>query len=372
KKCKEYSDNIDDKTESIIGWWYDETYYSERRHSVAADFEGIKNSIYIDHYSGHSAVVNYKALELAKVTSNTEVDYGYIEMDANGNPNGRLIEHATELITKCIPEVSDRQLEHALKAANDKYVEYGITSVHEAGMGLMTGSLKEFKLLQQATKNNKLNIRVYAMVLDEFYNEVKEANLITGFGNHALKIGSVKIFTDGTLSLRTASTTKPYKNSNNYGEKVHSVENLQKFIYEVNKQGYQIACHAIGDDAVKDVLDALEVALHDYPNEQVRHRIEHVSISNRELLQRMQKLNVTPVPQPVFLYFAGDTYLTNVDESLEDKIISINTFLDEGLYPAGSSDSPVQDPSPFLGIYAAMSRKTIKGTVISENEKINL
>lgn len=372
ERCKQYSEEINDDSQWIIGWGYDESLYQENRHPVASDFEGINNPIYINHYSGHSAVANYKALELAGVTTDTEVDYGHVELDSNGKPDGRLIEHASDLVSECIPSTTEKQLRQALKTANDKYIQYGITSVHEAGMGLNTGSLDEFKLIQEAKKNDELKIRIYAMVMDEFYDDIETVNLASGFGNNDLKIGSIKVFADGTLSLETAAVTKPYKNSNGYGKKVHTIEDLQKFIYKAHKQGYQIACHAIGDDAVKDVLDAYEIALNDYPDDKRRHRIEHVSISDRSLLQRMKKLNIIPVPQPVFLYFAGDVYLENLHDSLADKIISTKTFLNEGLFPAGSSDSPVQDPSPFLGIYAAMSRKTIKGNIISEEEKISL
>lgn len=372
ERCKKYAEEINDDTQWIIGWGYDESFYQENRHPVAADFEGINNPIFIDHYSGHSAVANDKALELAGVSADSEVDYGHIEVDENDKPNGRLIEHAADLVSECIPSTTEEQLRQALKSANDKYIQYGITSVHEAGMGMTMGSLDEFKLLQDAKNDDELKIRIYAMVLDEFYDDVEKVNLTTGFGNNDLKIGSIKIFTDGTLSLETAAVSKPYKHSKGYGEKVHAIKDLQKFIYKAHQQGYQIACHAIGDDAVKDVLDAYEIALKDYPNDQIRHRIEHVSISDRTLLQRMKKLNVIPVPQPVFLYFAGDVYIENLNDSLADNIISTKTFLNEGLLPAGSSDSPVQDPSPFLGIYAAMSRKTIKGNVISEDEKISL
>src|SRR5699024_6234232 len=339
ERCKQYSEEINDDSQWIIGWGYDESLYQENRHPVASDFEGINNPIYINHYSGHSAVANYKALELAGVTTDTEVDYGHVELDSNGKPDGRLIEHASDLVSECIPSTTEKQLRQALKTANDKYIQYGITSVHEAGMGLNTGSLDEFKLIQEAKKNDELKIRIYAMVMDEFYDDIETVNLASGFGNNDMKIGSIKVFVDGTLSLETAAVTKPYKNSNGYGKKVHTIENLYKFIYKTHKR---------------------------------RNRIEHVSISDRSLLQRMKKLNIIPVPQPVFLYFAGDVYLENLHDSLADKIISTKTFLNEGLFPAGSSDSPVQDPSPFLGIYAAMSRKTIKGNIISEEEKISL
>src|SRR5699024_10504905 len=128
-------EEINDDTQWIIGWGYDESLFKENRHPVAADFEGIDNPIFIEHYSGHSAVANYKALELAKVTKDTEVAYGHIELDESGKPNGRLIEGAADVITQCIPANTEKQLKQALKSANNKYIQYGITSVHEAGMG---------------------------------------------------------------------------------------------------------------------------------------------------------------------------------------------------------------------------------------------
>src|SRR5699024_10964705 len=119
---------------------------------------------------------NYKALELAGVTTDTEVGYGHVELDSNGKPAGRLIEPASDLVSECIPTTTERQLRQALKTATDKYIQYAITADHEAETGLQPGAMDEFKLIQDAKKNDELKIRIYAMVMDEFYDDIETVN----------------------------------------------------------------------------------------------------------------------------------------------------------------------------------------------------
>lgn len=358
--------------EWIIGWGYDESRFTEQRHPMKTDFEGIENPVFITHYSLHSAVANDAALKATGISPATHVKHGKIEVDDDGEPTGRLIEEALDIVKNNMPPYSLEQMKEALRLADDEYVKYGITSVHEAGMGHLTKSLNEFKVFQEMARDQELKVRVYGMVLDEFFPEAQQMKLAFGFGNEHFKVGAVKMFTDGTLSGKTAAVSRPYQNDGGYGEKTHTDEELKEAVFKAHREGYQVACHAIGDEAVRQVVDAYENALSRIPRKDARHRVEHASVTNKTLLKRMRDLGVVPVPQPVFVYFAGDVYEENLDPALVDGVFAHRSFLNHRLQPAGSSDSPIRPVSPLLGMYAAMSRETVNGMTLLPQEKVSL
>lgn len=358
--------------EWIIGWGYDESRFAEKRHPMKKDFEGIQNPVFITHYSLHSAVANDVALQATGILASTTLEHGQIEVDNQGKLTGRLSEEALDIVKNNMPSYTVEQLKDSLQLADREYVKFGLTSVHEAGMGHLTKSLNEFKVFQEMALDRKLNIRVYGMILDEFFSEAQKMKLAFRFGNEHLKIGAVKMFTDGTLSGKTAAVSEPYQNDDGYGEKTHTDEELKEAVYEAHREGYQVACHAIGDEAVRQVLDAYESALKRWPRKDARHRVEHASVTNETLLKRMRELGVIPVPQPVFVYFAGDVYEENLAPALVDGIFIQRSFLNQGLFPPGSSDSPIRPVSPLLGMYAAMSRETVNGGTLLPKEKVSL
>jgi hypothetical protein len=358
--------------EWILGWGYDESLFVEKRHPMKADFQGIDNPVLITHYSLHSAIANDAALKATGISGATQVEHGKIEVDHKGEPTGRLIEEALDIVKNNMPPYSAEQMKEALRLADHEYVKYGLTSVHEAGMGHLTKSLDEFKAFQEMVRDKQLKVRVYGMVLDEFFPEAQKMKLAFGFGNDRFKIGAVKMFIDGTLSGKTAAVSQPYQNDGGYGEMNHTDEELKKAVLEAHREGYQVACHAIGDEAVRQVLDAYENALNRVPRKDARHRVEHASVTDRTLRKRMSELGVIPVPQPVFVYFAGDVYQENLHPGQLEGVFAHRSFLNDGLSPAGSSDSPIRPASPLLGMYAAVSRKTVSGMTLAPEEKISL
>ncbi|HEX7063711.1 MAG TPA: amidohydrolase family protein, partial [Bacillales bacterium] len=125
--------------EWVIGWGYDESRFTEKRHPTKADFAGIDRPVFVTHYSLHSAVANDAAMEAAGISVETTVEHGVIEKDERGELTGRLTEDGLALVKNSIPYTVE-QMKEALKLANDHYVKQGVTSVHEAGMGFFTGS----------------------------------------------------------------------------------------------------------------------------------------------------------------------------------------------------------------------------------------
>lgn len=362
------------KDEWIIGLGFDDARFKEGRMPHKNDFKHIENPVFITHYSYHHAVANDHALALANIDENTEAPQGgEIEKNSSNAVTGVLLEKAMDLVRSIIPPVSNEEIKKAIGLANNYYLSQGITGVHEAGMGHMTGSLREFQAFQELTKDNKLDVRVYGMVLDEFFEEIKNMHLVNGFGNEKLKVGSIKLFIDGTISGRTCAISEVYPGTDgNRGIWMMGEEEFEEKVIRAHRIGFQVAVHAIGDKAVNRALNAFEKAQDLYPRTDCRHRVEHAGITNDAIIEKMKILGVIPVPQPAFLYLNGDVYLQVLPSKLKEQLFRSKSFLDKGLQVVGSSDCPVVTSSVILGIYSLMSRKTKAGVVVSPEEKLSL
>jgi predicted amidohydrolase YtcJ len=366
--------SVSNPTDWIIGIGFNEVKFKEKRLPRAEDFADIPNPIFIMRYCLHTAVVNQVSLSLAGINQTTlEPMGGEIIKDRHGTVTGVLREKAVELVKKVMPSYTRQEMKKALTLANNHYVSEGITAVHEAGMGFFTDSMDEFRVFQEMTFDESIQVRIYGMVLDKFFPIFKEAGLLMGFGNAKLKIGPMKMFSDGTLNGRTASVTEAYLDpAGTRGMMVLTKEELEEKVLQAHKEGYQISIHAIGDHAINQVITAYEKALTQYPRNDHRHRIEHCSVTTPLIIQRMKNLDLIPVLQPGILHIAGDVYRKVLKPHVLKGVYPIKTFFQEGICVAGSSDAPVVPSSPMFGMYVAMTRQTGENETIVPEQQISL
>ncbi|MBP3041502.1 amidohydrolase [Bacillaceae bacterium Marseille-Q3522] len=359
--------------EWVIGWGYDEANLKEGRQPVAADFPKIKNPLLITRYCAHTAVVNETALKLSNITATTSVKNGGIVRDETGCATGILKEEAISLVKKVMPPYTMKQMKEAINLVSAHNLSFGITSVHEAGLGFFSNSLAEYDVLQEMAAENHLPIRIYAMILEKFFPEATDKKLLPQSGNDYLKIGTIKLFADGTISGKTAAVSHPYNESADHqGMLMYTDEELEEKVLMAHKNGYQIAIHAIGDRAVAQVTDTYEKVLKKLPRKDHRHRIEHAMVTNAQIRAKMEQLQLIPVLQPTLVYQAGDVYKENLHPSMIGEVFATRKLLTSGLFPAGSSDFPITPCSPLLGIYAAISRKTANGNIFAQENRIGL
>ncbi|MFT8320747.1 MAG: amidohydrolase [Bacillus sp. (in: firmicutes)] len=354
--------------EWIIGWGYDEANLEEGREPIASDFQEIKNPLFITRYCAHTAVVNEVALKIANIKSTTVVKNGEIIKNSKGEATGVLKEEAIQLVKEVMPAYTKNQMKKAIELVMEHNLSYGITSVHEAGLGFFSNFLDEFEVLQEMMEEKKLPIRVYAMILEDFFYQAKRRQLSFLSGNNYLKIGPVKMFADGTISGKTAAISLLYNHSIHKGMLMFSDQELEDKVMAAHQLGYQLAIHAIGDRAVEQVIMAYENALEKFPRQDHRHRIEHAMVTNKILRKKMKELEIIPILQPTLVYQAGDVYKENLPHSLVEHVFAARKMINSGLKPAGSSDFPITPCSPLLGIYAAICRETVSGNMfVSEN-----
>ncbi|MET3288905.1 UNVERIFIED_CONTAM: putative amidohydrolase YtcJ [Brevibacillus sp. OAP136] len=354
---------------------FNETKIEEQRYPSRWELDAIstEHPIQITRTCSHISVVNSKALELGSITEETpNPDGGRIDRDEEGIPTGLLIETAHSSLMQ-IAVYTEDDIRRAMAMASADFIAAGITSIHDAG-GFGPENLR---MLQQAVKADDIKVRVYAMIgslnrSEDFVKKMVEAGVITGLGDERFRIGPAKIFTDGSSSGPTIATREPYTSDpENFGILYFTQEKINEILGEAHRKGFQITAHAQGDRAIEMVLNCIEESLGKYPRNDHRHRIEHAGITTPDLLERMKKLGVVPVPNPPFFYEFGDGYVKNYGGRV-NHMYPARDFIDNGIIAAGSSDCPVTHYNPLLGIHVAVNRKSGSGQAVGANQRITV
>ena len=147
---------------------------------------------------------------------------------------------------------------------------------------------------------------------------------------------------------------------------------LERMVMDAHEKGYQLACHAIGDAAIEQLITAYEKALAAHPDPDRRHRIEHCGFSTPAQHERMVAAGIYPCPQQVFLHDFGDAYIKVLGPERALSSYPFRTWFDLGLKPATGSDAPVCDPDPFPNFHTMLTRKTGRGTVMDERQRVSI
>ncbi len=317
--------------------------------------------VYLPASDGHSVWVNSKALKLAGVTKATpDPPYGRIERDANGQPSGTLREDAADLVAKFIPERSAKEhvdgLAEGLRIANS----LGLTSLVEA-----SASEEDLEAYAALDAQGKLTARVLASLYvdtDKGTAEVpKLVALRSKYGRGRVRTNAVKIFADGVLETRTASVLEPYVGfPGDRGKPNLQPAAFQTLATALDKEGFQIHVHAIGDRAIRDTFDAFEAARRANGARDARHHIAHIELFDPADIPRFRKLGVIANFQP--LWANADEYITELTEP------KLGPERSRWLYPIGSvvasgaafafgSDWSVSSMNPLDGIEVAVTRR---------------
>lgn len=343
----------------ILGRGWDQEKFVERRYPNRWDLDEVapNNPIVLRRVCGHICVVNSKALEIANITRDTpDPEGGKIDRDERGEPTGILRERAMALIWEKIPSPSLEESLRAAELACKEAVKHGITTVH-----FVSATPEEFKLLQLLRQLGKLKLRVCLYMSGKALDHILSLGILRGFGDNFLKINGIKLLVDGSLGARTAALREPYADDpENRGILVMSYDELRSLIERVHCAGLQLAVHGIGDRAVELIINAVEEVLERNPRSNHRHRIEHASIIDLDLIKRMKKLGMVAAVQPRFIisdFWAVD----RVGVHRAKWVYPLKTFMREGVYIGGGSDCPVDPLDPIYQIYSAVTRGKYEG-----------
>ena len=317
----------------------------------------------------HLVSVNSRALELAGIDETTpDPPDGVVEKDSSGRPTGILRELAPNLVKSVIPAPSADELVAAMRDGIHYLHTLGLTGLHDARlMGGLEGApaLKAWQLLNE---KGELDLRCWVSLAGECLQEAIALGLRTGLGDERLRIGHVKYFADGGMGARTAWMLEPYLDAE-YGMPLGSMAELSRNIAAAEKAGLAVMVHAIGDRANREVITTLEglAKLRSETKERsfvpplLPHRIEHTQMIRSEDIQRLAKLKVAACVQPHNMILD----INMIDESVGPRgrwTYAYKEMIDAGIPVLLSSDAPVCDPSPLVGIHAAVTRQRRDGT----------
>jgi predicted amidohydrolase YtcJ len=371
--------------EWVIGSGYDQTKTGGHPHRDVLDKVAAGRRVWIKHTSGHMCVVNSLVLaDLGIGDLAPGVEGGRVTTDEVGRPTGLMEERAQSLVQALTVPYPLATLTDAVAAAGQRYLEEGITSVTEAGVGggWVGQSPVELAAFAAAREQGRLHVRAELMVISDALHAVGahpaddmdlglDLGLRTGFGDDWLRLGPMKIFTDGSLVGRTAAMTAPYEGDPaNAGYLQADAEQLTATIIAAHRGGWRVAAHAIGDRAIDVALDAFATAAARYPRHDPRHRIEHFAAARPDQVARAAALGVIPVPQGRFSTELGDGMMAAVGQLRTPWLYRQRSLLDAGIVLPGSSDRPVVLGAPLLGVHDMVSRRASSGVPFNAAEAI--
>ena len=203
------------------------------------------------------------------------------------------------------------------------------------------------------------------------YRSLKEAGIRTGFGDDRLRIGAVKFGADGSASERTMRMSTPFQGRpNDYGILTMSQEEIHEAVEDADRHGFQVGIHANGDVTIEMVLNAYQRVQERSGRADSRHRIEHCSLVNPKLLERIKNLGVIPTPFYTYVHYHGNKWV-NYGEAKMRWMFAHRSFLDHGIPVAGASDYTPGPYEPMMAIQSMVTRKDFQGRVWGANQRIS-
>jgi len=314
--------------------------------------------ILIDRFDGHMALTNSYTLKLAGITKDTESpEGGLIVKDKNtGEPTGILKDNAISLVSKFIPASTEDEYYTALLTALDHAKQLGVTSVQD-----ITYS-NDLKAYRRAEKENKLTCRIYTRMPIESYQKLIDDEIKVPSGSDKLKMGSLKAFADGSLGSSTAWFFERYdQDTLTTGLAMDIVTNgcLEIWAMDADKNHLQISTHAIGDKANSYMLNVYENIKNKNPVWDRRFRIEHAQHVRLEDVKRFAEIGVIASVQPYHLIDDGVWAEKRIGNKRIKEAYPLKDFLDNGVKMCFGTDWTVAPLNPLLGIYAAVTRRTL-------------
>jgi len=353
----------------VTGYMYDDTKLDRPVHRRDLDEAVPDHPASVGHRGGHTGVYNSRAFALAGVTAATPDPEGGRFYRENGELTGKVAERARGVFNRI------GMREPVTRETRQKGVEFiaqqmtaaGLTSVHQTG-----GGATELTALQDAYAAGSLRFRMYFFPRGAMFDTLRQAGVRTGFGDEWLRIGAVKYGADGSASERTMRMSTPYVGRpDDYGILTMSPEEIHQAVEVAHRAGFQIGIHANGDVTIGYVLDAYERVQREFPRADARHRIEHCSLVNPQLLRRIRDAGVIPTPFYTYVYYHGDKWAEYGPEKMR-WMFAHRSFLDHGIPVAGASDYMPGPYEPMMALQSLVTRTDYAGRAWGPNQKVTV
>jgi predicted amidohydrolase YtcJ len=345
----------------LLGRGWDQNDWADRGYPDrnALDEVSSDRPIYIKRICGHAAVANSEALRLAGVDEKTaDPAGGRIARDTDGRPTGLLFDNAKKLVETAIPPITRDVKKGLMKKAARECLSMGLVGVHEMGI-----DAEDAALYEELFRAGELPLRITAYYDSEAeeLERLLEKGPFDRYGSRFSIVG-VKFYADGSLGARSAALLDDYADDpGNRGILVTDQDSLYEGILECQSRGFQAAIHAIGDRGVRVALDVFARVREKHPKRDARHRIEHAQVVSPADMHRFAQLAVIPSMQ--FIHCTSDMpwAIDRLGPGRIETAYAWRSLLETGCRIPGGSDVPVESIDPFLGMYAAVTRKDAAG-----------
>ncbi|MFD3445302.1 amidohydrolase [Microbacteriaceae bacterium 4G12] len=336
----------------IVGEGWNENAFYDKQDMHIRDLDCLSSChpIVLKRVCRHALFVNSYVLQQSGITDETtNPKGGKIGRDRNGHINGLLYDQAQNLVTDIMPLQTEEYLQKALEIAVTDCWSYGLVGGHTEDLHYYGGFKRTYEAFERVLKDKPF--KAHLLVHHEVVDEIKLYE-----NQHYLEFGAMKIFADGSLGGRTALLSEPYSDCpEEKGVAVWNQEELNHFIQKARTLQRSVAVHAIGDEAFKNVIEAIK----QYPPMPgQRDRIIHCQVLRQDLIDRAKQLAVVLDIQPIFVSSDFPSVIEKLGQERLRYAYAWNTLHKEGFVCAGGSDAPIEQVNPFLGIYSAVSRKS--------------
>jgi predicted amidohydrolase YtcJ len=366
--------------EWIRGRGWDEGKLAERRHITAADLDKVapNNPVWLTNTTGHYGVGNSYAMKIAELRKGTpDPPAGTIVHEADGDPNGVLLESAMNLVTRHVPPMTREQQKAGLVKMIEDFNAEGMTGAKDPGISPL-----KWELYNELLKEGRLTVRMFALwagprALTEAAAVQARVNANprppASLGDGMLFSGGVKMYMDGSGGARTAWMHEDWnKNLNdvdtgNAGYPNTPPDQYRTMATNFHKAGVHVSTHAIGDKAIDWVVDTYAQALAAAPTKGLRHGLIHANTPTDHANDEMARLQrdydaAYPEASASFMWWIGDTYAGNFGPRRNARMKPFRTWVRKGVRWGGGSDFSVTPFPARYGIWASVARETLNGT----------
>jgi predicted amidohydrolase YtcJ len=350
KKTADFAKDTDN-TKWIIGRGWDQNDWSNKSFPTNEKLNTLypNTPVLLTRVDGHAAIVNDKALALAKITPNQKVEGGVVET-INGKLTGVLVDNAVDLVQNIIPAPSDTEKEQALIKAQENCFAMGLTTIDDCGL-----DFEEVALIEKLYKNKLLSMKLYVMLSDKTKNFTylfKRGKIKTD----QLTVNSFKVYADGALGSRGACLLQHYSDKpDETGFLLATQQHFDSVASIIYKNNFQMCTHAIGDSGNRVVLNIYAKYLKG--KNDLRWRIEHAQVVHQNDFNFFGQYSIIPSVQPT--HATSDMYWAEqrLGKERVSNAYAYRKLLQQNNWIPLGTDFPVEDISPFKTFFASVIRK---------------
>ena len=343
----------------IIGRGWNQENFSENRNLTKDDLNKVSVDIPIilTRVCGHVLVVNDKMLEISGINKETsQISGGEFSFSS-----GIFAEKALDLIYKHIPLPSKSDLRKYFIKANEILLSNGITSVASDDFCIFPINYEYIiNVLNDLYKENLIQVKIIEQVnltIENLIDFIEKGYVNKKIGK--LRMGPLKILADGSLGGKTAYLNKPYKNDTTRGIKAFTDIELFELVHLADKNGMDVVIHAIGDASIDQSINALIASMKITKRIKHNHAIIHAQLANKKQITLMKNWNIGALIQPIFLNSDIPIIESRIGSRSSESYL-FKSMYNHGLRVGFSTDSPIEPVNPFLNIYTAVTRKSLK------------